>query len=609
MQKAWPFIIIISLSCLFANNCKTMTFNDYSKEKNLSVLIAFDTKGVLTKQKVHLIKESISSRIKESFRGVVHLQELKLVDSIHLDNKNTQPLSASLLVTHENDHYVIKINFVENESNHIFPTQQATCGNRDEIPAKTLDLLRDYLVPKALITKKISDDLYELQFETNNQSKSDYVSPKKGDYFQIGRKTQTQKSSNVYKWTVLEITDVMGSSEKKLIFNSKLYSGIELPDLIGLNAIKIPSANIDVRFKILPGEQNQEMKKPETYFPVDVVLRHTSKVGTSQEKYISKTNDQGIFIFSKSSGQNFPGVAFIEIIRNSNIVALFPFFKTSNEQESITLSFEPEKPYDKQKAIWLLQINDQLAFMAALFRELNQPNFKDEELKTRIEKVEKLAKFSVEKSNSIRNGLHDLKLKWPDIATDNDLKLGEKKLNALFGYISELTNYQARLVKIEADKNSPQRKALEYKIAEARRMAGDGDFPEAIALLEYISTDAPEVESDIKYFKGLWLNKSPKVTEARKFLFDSLPNLNISELTRQSSKLISSVDTCISESDTAGLFKYQKHARGLYLLLDPSQNDPDKSSISPKESLELISLLEEQNKRVKIFFESLNKKP
>ena len=609
MQKAWPFLIIICLSCLFANNCKTMTLNDSSKEINLSVLIAFDTKGILTKQKAHLIKESISSRIKQSFKGFVHLKELKIVDSINLDNQNTQPLSANLLVTYENDHYIIKINFTENGSNHIFPTQQATCWNRDEIPAKTLDLLRDYLVPKALITKKISDDLYELQFETNNQSKSDYVSPKKGDYFQIARKTQTKKSSNVYKWTVLEITDALGSSEKKTIFNSRLYSGIKLPDLIGLNAIKIPSANIDVRFKILPGEQNQEVKKPETYFPLDVVLRHTSKVGTSQEKYISKTNDQGIFIFSKSSGQNFPGVAFIEIIKNSNTVAQFPFFKTSNEQESITLNFEPEKPYDKQKAIWLLQVNDQLAFMGALFRELNKPNFKDEELKTRIEKVEKLAKLSFEKSNSIRNGLHDLKLKWPDITTDNDLKLGEKKLNALFGYLSELNNYQARLVKIEADKNSPQRKALEYKIAEARRMAGEGDFPQAIALLESISIDAPEVESDIKSFKELWLNKSPKVTEARKFLFDSLPSLSITELNKQSSKLILSVDTCISESDTAGLFKYQKHAKDLYLLLDPSQNDPDKSNISPKESLELISLLEEQNKRVKIFFESLNKKP
>ena len=586
-----------------------MTSNESSQEKNIDISIAFDTKGVLTKQKAHLIKESISSRIKQTFKGIVQLKELKLVDSTNLENQNTQPLSANLLVTHENDRYIIKINFTDNESNLIFPTQQATCGNRDEIPAKTLDLLRDYFVPKALITKKISDDLYELQFEISSKSKSDYVSPKKGDYFQIARKTQTKKSSNVYKWTVLQITDATGSSEKKLIFNSRLHSGIELPDLIGLKAIKIPSANIDVHFKIFPGEQNQEVKKPENYFPVDVVLRPTSKVGTSQEKYISKTNDQGIFTFSKSSGQTFLGVAFVEIIRNSNTVAQFPFFKTSNEQESISLNFEPEKPYDKQKAIWLLQVNDQLAFMGALFKELNKPNFKDEELQTRIEKIDKLAKFSFEKSKTIRNGLDDLKLKWPDISTDIDLKLGEKKLDALLGYISELNHYQARLVKIEADKNSPKRKTLEYKINEARRMAGDGDFPQAIALLESISIDAPEVESDIKYFKGLWLNKSPKVTEARKFLFDSLPSLSISELTKQSSKLISSIDTCISESDTAGLFKYQKHAKDLYLLLDPSQNDPDKSGISPKESLGLISLLEEQNKRVKIFFESLNKKP
>jgi hypothetical protein len=150
---------------------------------------------------------------------------------------------------------------------------------------------------------------------------------------------------------------------------------------------------------------------------------------------------------------------------------------------------------------------------------------------------------------------------------------------------------------------------LDYKITEAKRLATDGDFPQAIALLESIFTDAPEVERDIKQFKDLWLNKSAKVVESRKFLFDSLPKLSLIELTKQNEKLISSLDTCIAESDTAGLLKYLKISRDLYLQLDPSQNEPNKLTISPKESLELITLLEEQNKRVKIFFESLNKKP
>jgi len=612
MQKAWPIIVIIFFTALFANNCKTMTLNESSKEKSLLVFIAFNTKGGLTKQKAHLIQESISSRIKQSFKGIVQLKEVKLVDSvksINLENQTSQSFTASLLITYEDDRYIIKINFADNELNHLFPTQKSTCGSRDEIPLKTLELFKEYLGPKALITKKISEDLYELQFEITNHLKSDYVLPKKGDYFQISRKSQTKKSNNIYKWTVLQLTETVVSNEKKLLFNSKLYSGIELPDLIGLRVIKIPSETIDVRFKILPREQNQEVKNPENYFPVDVVLRPTFILGNSQEKNVLKTNDQGIFAFSNNSGQTFPGVSFVEIIRNNTTVAQFPFFKISNEQESITLNFEPEKPYEKQKHIWLLQVNDQLAFMGALFRELNKPNFKDEELTTRIEKIGKLAKFSIEKTNNIKIGLHDLKLKWPEITVDTEFKLGEKKLDALLGYIKELNKYQVSLVKIEADKNSPLRKTLDYKISEAKRMAGDGDFPQAIALLESIFNDAPEVESYIKDYNTLWFNKSPKVTEARRFLFDSLPNLSISELTKQKDKLISIVDTCIAESDTAGLLKYQKHSRDLYLQLDPSQNDPDKSRVSPKESLELFTLLEEQNKRVKIFFESLNKKP
>ena len=576
------------------------------------ILIAFETKGILTKQKTHLIKESISSRVKQSFKGIIQLQELKLVDQtnlINLKNETNKTLSATLFVTYEDNHFIIKINFADYENNLLFPTQQTTCVNQEEIPSKSLNLIKEYLAPKATITKKITEDLYELQFESYSQSDSDYLSPKKGDYFQILRRTQTSKSNNIYKWTVLQLTDPVASNEKKRLFNSRLHTGIELPDLIGLKAIKIPDTAIDIGFKITPKEQSLEVKSLESYFPVAVVLRSSFKVASNQEGFTSKTNNQGIFSLSDYSGKTFFGVAFVEIIKNSITIAQFPFFRTSNEQESITLNFEPEKPYEKPKTIWLIQVNDHLAFMGALFRELNKPSFKDDELKTRIDKIEKLAKYSFEKTNGILLGLIDLKLKWPDIASDNEIKLGEKKLSALLGHVAEVNNYQAKLIKIEADKNSPKRKILDFKIIEARRMAGDGDFPQAIELLESVFPDAPEVETDIKQFKALWLNKSAKVMEARKFLFGAFPGLSVSEFLKQSSKLISSVDICIAESDTAGLLKYQKHSRELYLQLDPAQNTPEKLGISPKESLEIITLLEDQNKRVKIFFESLNKKP
>ena len=576
------------------------------------ILIAFETKGILTKQKTHLIKESISSRVKQSFKGIIQLQELKLVDQtnlINLKNETNKTLSATLFVTYEDNHFIIKINFADYENNLLFPTQQTTCVNQEEIPSKSLNLIKEYLAPKATITKKITEDLYELQFESYSQSDSDYLSPKKGDYFQILRRTQTSKSNNIYKWTVLQLTDPVASNEKKRLFNSRLHTGIELPDLIGLKAIKIPDTAIDIGFKITPKEQSLEVKSLESYFPVAVVLRSSFKVASNQEGFTSKTNNQGIFSLSDYSGKTFLGVAFVEIIKNSITIAQFPFFRTSNEQESITLNFEPEKPYEKPKTIWLIQVNDHLAFMGALFRELNKPSFKDDELKTRIDKIEKLAKYSFEKTNGILLGLNDLKLKWPDIASDNEIKLGEKKLSALLGHVAEVNNYQAKLIKIEADKNSPKRKILDFKIIEARRMAGDGDFPQAIELLESVFPDAPEVETDIKQFKALWLNKSAKVMEARKFLFGAFPGLSVSEFLKQSSKLISSVDICIAESDTAGLLKYQKHSRELYLQLDPAQNTPEKLGISPKESLEIITLLEDQNKRVKIFFESLNKKP
>ena len=96
------------------------------------ILIAFETKGILTKQKTHLIKESISSRVKQSFKGIIQLQEFKLVDQtnlINLKNETNKTLSATLFVTYEDNHFIIKINFADCENNLLFPTQQTTDFN------------------------------------------------------------------------------------------------------------------------------------------------------------------------------------------------------------------------------------------------------------------------------------------------------------------------------------------------------------------------------------------------------------------------------------------------------------------------------------------------
>lgn len=47
MQKALIIISLFSFSCFHASTCIAAP----SKEKNLVILIAFETKGILTKQK------------------------------------------------------------------------------------------------------------------------------------------------------------------------------------------------------------------------------------------------------------------------------------------------------------------------------------------------------------------------------------------------------------------------------------------------------------------------------------------------------------------------------------------------------------------------------
>ena len=103
MQKVWPFFVLIFFSCLFANKCSGTTVNNSLTEKKLQVFIAFETKGFLTKQTAHLIQESISSRIKQTFRGIVHLQDFKLTESQNLtslQNQTKQSMSATLPVSY-----------------------------------------------------------------------------------------------------------------------------------------------------------------------------------------------------------------------------------------------------------------------------------------------------------------------------------------------------------------------------------------------------------------------------------------------------------------------------------------------------------------------------
>lgn len=577
--------------------------------KSISINISFDTHGKVSKKKSELIKNSISSTINQYFKDVIDLKEINSND-IELPEalQKSKTISiASIYVVYLDEKFIVKIKFSDHELGYLFPTIQKTCISSEEIASTIIELLNNFLGPRATITKKLSDDSYQILFDFKNNKLPNQLKPQKGDQFQIFQKEQKTIANHVFKWTVLQLTDPLQFKENSLQFTSKIYSGIKLPDLVGLKAVKIPIAPINGGFKIIINKKDQKIN--ETQFPLDIGLRASAKTGTYQEVSLLKTNNEGTFIFPENPNLDFKGVAFVEISKKNNVIADFPFFKISDELEIINLNLEPEKPYAKDNQILMVQLNDQLSFISALFKELNKPNFKDEELKTRITKTEKYNRFIQDKINNIKAGHDELKTKWPEIKNDNEFKIAEKKLLVLIGYSSELYKFQERLKKIESEKNSPKQKALDYKTSEARRLAGEGDLARAIEILESISPDAPEVETELKQFKSLWLNKSAKVNDARKFIFESLPNLNLGELLSQRTKLISCLDVCISENDTAGLLKYQKISRDLYLQLDPEKKSYGKSEPSPEESLELINFLEEQNKRIIIFFESISKKP
>lgn len=577
--------------------------------KSISINISFDTHGKVSKKKSELIKNSISSTINQYFKDVIDLKEINSND-IELPEalqKSKTTSIASIYVVYLDEKFIVKIKFSDHELGYLFPTIQKTCISSEEIASTIIELLNNFLGPRATITKKLSDDSYQILFDFKNNKLPNQLKPQKGDQFQIFQKEQKTIANHVFKWTVLQLTDPLQSKENSLQFTSKIYSGIKLPDLVGLKAVKIPIAPINGGFKIIINKKDQKIN--ETQFPLDIGLRASAKTGTYQEVSLLKTNNEGTFIFPENPNLDFKGVTFVEISKKNNVIADFPFFKISDELEIINLNLEPEKPYAKDNQILMVQLNDQLSFISALFKELNKPNFKDEELKTRITKTEKYNRFIQDKINNIKAGHDELKTKWPEIKNDNEFKIAEKKLLVLIGYSSELYKFQERLKKIESEKNSPKQKALDYKTSEARRLAGEGDLARAIEILESISPDAPEVETELKQFKSLWLNKSAKVNDARKFIFESLPNLNLGELLSQRTKLISCLDVCISENDTAGLLKYQKISRDLYLQLDPEKKSNGKSEPSPEESLELINFLEEQNKRIIIFFESISKKP
>ncbi|MFM7681536.1 MAG: hypothetical protein ACKO7P_02185, partial [Bacteroidota bacterium] len=574
--------------------------------KSISIYISFDTKGIVSKKNSELIKKSISSIIKQHFKDVIHLKEIKSIDINSLDalQKSKAIITASIFVIYQDEKFIVKTSFSDNELKYLFPTIQKTCISSDELASTSIELLNNFLGPRAQITKKHSDDTYQVLFDIKNNKLPNQLKPKSGDYFQIFQKQPKTSDNKLLKWTVLELKEPLQSKDNSLQFTCKIHTGINLPDLTGLKAVKIPSLPIDRGFKIILNKTNNEKQ-----MPLDICLENSPDKRSNKEFLFLKTNNDGTFIFPENQAFDFKGVAFVKVIKNNTTLAEFPFFKISNELSIINLNLEPEKPYEKEKYIWLVQLNDQLLFISTLFKELNKPNFKDEELTTRITKIEKYSRYTQEKIDNIKSGLNNLKADWPEIKNDNEIKIGEKKLLTLIGYSSELTKYQEKLNKIESEKNTPKRKALDYKTSEARRLAGEGELARAIEILESIFQDSPELETELKQLQKLWLNKSSKVNDARKFIYESLPNLSLGELISQRSNLISYIDACILENDTAGLLKYQKISRDLYLQLDPEKKSNLKSGPSPEESLELINFLEEQNKRISVFFESISKKP
>lgn len=313
------------------------------------------------------------------------------------------------------------------------------------------------------------------------------------------------------------------------------------PGVVGYRCLKLTTLQGPVKLRLVD---------PQHLRPLDgvAVRLETASGGPADEL---ATNREGLIV----SRASFKHLAIVKVLSGGAVRALVPLELVDDRTVTCPVKLdadaETHAALDFRKAHWFARILTNLGLAAERVQRLNQQL--TQSLETALATARSgISNMDAEIEYLAAERAELLRQAAQRSAPKPDLREGDQAFAALKEKRAELAQFIVRVEGVLKESGDAKALGVHKLLERARLLEGEAEYDQAIALYEKVLRASPEqakVGEHLEKLKATWKPRTAAHAEARKFLVEIWPTLEVAELDKNLPRALAALKVCRAVAD------------------------------------------------------------
>jgi tetratricopeptide (TPR) repeat protein len=409
-----------------------------------------------------------------------------------------------------------------------------------------------------------------------------------GDVFALVRVGQAAGKPRVtpIEWAVLRATESPRGGTVRCRYFCRLLNDKDLPEQgpgAGYRCIKLDTRRGPVRVRLV--DENL------------VFMSGQVQVSTNED-FIGEL-DNGVTLKGLyETSQSYGGVAYVRILTGAKVLAEFPVAIVNDRAIvcrvwSLSADAVKQGEIEDRKERWIRWIEDALDLQRQLVKEYEAALRTPKNTKESLTAALKLGQKHLKTMDDEVSRLKDERKNLVDFAGKYrvNLEYGDQRAEAFNTQKKDLAESLAVLAKRLNDANSDEALEMGTLLSRAELLEKQADFEQALQLYERVlktgaklNLGTGEVKKRFDRLKRDWMIQSPDHEEARHFIYEEWPSLDLQGVKANLAKAKASLQHCKDAGDRKTPLKLllvmQEHMKTLNAALEALRRLDDEDALA-----------------------------
>jgi hypothetical protein len=377
---------------------------------------------------------------------------------------------------------------------------------------------------------------------------------KAGDVFAVSRVSEQggRLRSARIPWAVLQAIDVPRDGVCRCRFWRR-YVQDDLREMPGVTYRAVQMATIK-------GPLRVRLLDDVTYRPLDGIQLRVTRPGAKKAEELTTTR-AGL----ARTQEEYNHLALVQAVAGDQALALLPVPILDERPVVCRIKVKPEAealaPLEFRRDAWLRRIYDNIRLSAQRVEELNAQL--GQSLDGALKKGQDGLKSMDDELGHLTTEGEELRRQARERTppAQLDLREGDQRLNELRQRQKELQQFVGRVEQVLKEAGSAKTQRLHKLLERARLLEGEADFEQALTLYKAVLKEGGEqvkVRERLEQLAKEWQLKGEQHAEARRFIYQTWPMLDVAGLKDNLEKARQALAVCREAQDRLTPLKLQR---------------------------------------------------